>query len=122
MLTLQAMRYTELALHKTFAQKTLRIRFEAAEGSMMIDLSTIMSLELVQNAQNTKSRDCLLGLLNNTLTPMGARFLRANILQPSTDVSKINKRQDTIEQLSNEEHTLSTLRAGIDTLQAHRPC
>ncbi|KAK6376393.1 MutS protein msh4 [Exophiala oligosperma] len=104
------MRYTEHALQKIFARKSLRVRFETAEGSMMIDPSTIASLELVQNAQNAKSRECLLGLLNNTLTPMGARFLRANILQPSTDVEKINKRQDAIEQLSKQEHTLSALR------------
>ncbi|KIW17710.1 hypothetical protein PV08_04905 [Exophiala spinifera] len=108
-----AMRYTELALHKIFAPKTLRIRFEAAEGSVMMDLSTIKSLELVQNVHNAKSRDCLYGLLNNTLTPMGARFLRVNILQPSTDVGKINKRQDAIEELSNEEHRVFALRAAL---------
>lgn len=93
----QVMNYIELELAKTFAAQTLRIRFEPSEGSMMIDLATIASLELIQNREKTKSRGSLFGLLNQTLTPMGARFLRTNVLQPSTDVEKITKRQDAVD-------------------------
>jgi DNA mismatch repair protein MSH4 len=50
----------------------------------MIDVSTIRSLELVQNIRNSKSKDSLYGFLNHTATPMGARLLRNNILQPPT--------------------------------------
>ena len=49
------------------------MKYEPSEGSMMIDISTIKALELVQNLQNPKSKDCLFGLLNETQTPMGAR-------------------------------------------------
>ncbi|EFE34217.1 uncharacterized protein ARB_07168 [Trichophyton benhamiae CBS 112371] len=69
----------------------------------MIDLATIVSLELIQNLQNAKSKDCLFGILNETLTPMGARLLRSNILQPSTEVSKLNTRYDAVEELSSNE-------------------
>jgi DNA mismatch repair protein MSH4 len=48
----------------------------------MIDVATMYSLELVQNMQNPKSKDCLYGLLNETLTPMGARLLQQRTAAP----------------------------------------
>ncbi|OBT70038.1 hypothetical protein VE03_00464 [Pseudogymnoascus sp. 23342-1-I1] len=69
---------------------------EPSEGSMMIDLSTIQSLELIQNITNVKSKDCLFGLLNETLTPMGSRMLRSNILQPSTQEDILKNRYEAV--------------------------
>ena len=63
---------------------TLRMRYEPSEKTMMIDITAIQALELVQNSRNPKSKDSLYGFLNHTLTPMGSRLLRNNILQPST--------------------------------------
>ena len=45
----QVLKYVELALNKTFPARSLRIKYEPSEGSMMADLSTVRSLELVQN-------------------------------------------------------------------------
>ena len=85
---------------------------------MMIDIATICALELIQNLQNAQSNLCLYGLLNKTLTPMGARLLRSNILQPSTNVETITKRYDAIEELSSKEELFTTVRqtlkSGID--------
>lgn len=80
---------------------------------MTIDLSTIVSLELIQNLHNTKSKDSLFGLLNETLTPMGARLLRANILQPSTERDKLTGRYDAVEDLSTKEEMFVTVRQGL---------
>lgn len=71
----------------SFAINSLRVRYEASEGglkqsiqwkcanckvgSMLIDANTVHSLELIQNIHIPQSTDSLLGLLNNTLTPMG---------------------------------------------------
>jgi DNA mismatch repair protein MSH4 len=79
---------------------------------MMIDLSTTISLELIQNIQHSKSKDCLFGLLNETLTPMGSRLLRSNILQPSTEESKIMGRYDALEELSTKEEVFYLVRQG----------
>lgn len=79
---------------------------------MSIDLSTIVSLELIQNIHNAKSKDSLYGLLNETLTPMGARLLRANILQPSTEESKLQARYDAVEDLSTKEDMFVSVRQG----------
>ena len=79
---------------------------------MMIDLSTIQSLELIQNLQDGKSKACLFGLLNETLTPMGARLLRSSLLQPSTEIEVIKKRHDAVEELTTKEEMFYAVRQG----------
>jgi len=80
---------------------------------MMISLSTIRSLELIQNLLNTKSKQCLFGHLNHTITPMGARILRSSILQPSTmkDVT-LTPRYDAVQELSTKEEMFFEVRKG----------
>ncbi|KAI4753592.1 hypothetical protein E4T51_13301 [Aureobasidium sp. EXF-12344] len=111
-----AMKFIELALNKTFPPHSLRIRYEASEGSMMIDLSTIRSLELIQNLQNQKSRDCLFGILDETLTPMGSRLLRSNVLQPLTDQQTLETRYDALQELSTREDMFFATRAALKTI------
>lgn len=77
---------------------------------MTVDLQTIASLELIQNLHNPKSRDSLYGLLNQTLTPMGARLLRATILQPSTEIVKLTARYNAVEDLSTKEDMFVSVR------------
>lgn len=79
---------------------------------MMIDISTIQSLELIQNIQNATSKDCLYGLLNETLTPMGSRMLRSNILQPSTQVKTLTHRYDALDELAVKEDMFFEIRKG----------
>lgn len=93
--------------------QTLRIKFEPAEGTMMIDTATIASLELVQNLQSAKSKDCLFGVLDRTMTRMGTRILKSNMLQPSTDKTKIQKRYEAVEELSTKEVMFFAVREGI---------
>ncbi|KAH8703415.1 putative DNA mismatch repair protein Msh4 [Talaromyces proteolyticus] len=109
----KVLKYVELQLDMTFAYHSLRIKFEASQGSMLIDLSTVASLELIQNLQNSKSRDCLLGLLNETLTPMGARLLKTNILQPATEIEKIIARHDAVEEFSSKEELFYATRQAL---------
>lgn len=107
------MRYIEIELERTFAARSLRIRFEPCEGSMVIDLTTIVSLELIQNRQDVKSKDCLFGLLNATTTPMGARLLRANVLQPSTERVKLTARYNAVEDLSTKQDMFVSVRQAL---------
>jgi len=79
---------------------------------MLIDLSTIRSLELIQNVQNAKSKDCLFGLMNETLTPMGSRLLRSSILQPSTQPEVIMMRYEALQELTNNEDMFMQIRQG----------
>ncbi len=79
----------------------------------MIDLCTIHSLELIQNLQHAKSKDCLFGILNQTLTPMGARLLKINVLQPLTEVKQLENRYDAVEELVCKEQVFFAVRQGI---------
>ncbi|KUL87658.1 hypothetical protein ZTR_05885 [Talaromyces verruculosus] len=107
------LKHIELQFDMTFTFHLLRIKFEASQGSMMIDLSTAASLELIQNLQNAKSRDCLFGLLNETQTPMGSRLLRTNLLQPPTEQEKIAARYDAVEELSTKEDMFYAIREAL---------
>ncbi|KAK6587441.1 hypothetical protein PZA11_000731 [Diplocarpon coronariae] len=104
------LKYIDLNMSLTFAYHSLRIKYQPSEGSMMIDLSTIQSLELIQNLHNSKSRACLYGVMNHTMTPMGARLLRSNILQPSTQADVLEQRYDAVGELSTKDDMFFQLR------------
>jgi DNA mismatch repair protein MSH4 len=109
----QVMKYVGIKHGIQFPFHSLRVTYQPSEGSVMIDISTTYSLELIQNIENAKSKQCLFGLLNETQTPMGARYLRTNILQPSTDLDKINARLDAVEELSSKEDMFWATRQGL---------
>ena len=80
---------------------------------MMIDISAIQALEIMQNARDPKSKESLFGLLNHTLTPMGGRMLRSNILQPSTIQDRfIDARYDALQELTCKEEMFREIRKG----------
>ncbi|KAL8673768.1 MAG: hypothetical protein Q9168_001829 [Polycauliona sp. 1 TL-2023] len=107
------LKYIELALSFSFPFHSLRIKYETSEGSMMIDLSTISSMELIQSLQNPKSKDCLFGLLNQTLTPMGSRLLKSLLLQPSTNAETLDKRFDALDELATREDMFFSVRQAL---------
>ncbi|KAJ5447262.1 DNA mismatch repair protein MutS core [Penicillium cf. griseofulvum] len=107
------LKYVEVELQRSFTTHSLRIRFEPSQGSMTIDLATIVSLELIQNLQNAKSKESLFGLLNETLTPMGARLLRASILQPSRERVKLTARYNAVEDLTTKEDMFVSVRQAL---------
>lgn len=111
--TNKALKFIEFSLGKTFLRHSLRVKYEPSESTMMIDAATICSLELIQNLQNPKSKLCLYGLLNETLTPMGGRLLRSNILQPSTTMETITKRYDAVEELTTKEELFYAVRQAL---------
>ncbi|KAF3140246.1 MutS protein msh4 [Orbilia oligospora] len=96
-------KHIELQYNIGFVGHSLRVRYQSSEGAMVIDFSTVQNLELIQNLRNPKSGDCLFGLLNNTVTPMGGRLLRSSILQPLTDTSILDDRLDAVEELATSE-------------------
>ena len=80
---------------------------------MMIDVSTIQSLELIQNIREPRSKNCLFGLLDHTKTAMGARMLRTNILQPTTlKDTTLKSRYDALEELTTSEDMFVEIRKG----------
>jgi DNA mismatch repair protein MutS len=83
---------------------------------MVVDAVTQANLELVQSRGGNRDTS-LLGALDRTVTPMGARKLRDWILHPLCDLAPLRGRQETIGQLLGEPFIFSRLR---DTLKGIR--
>ncbi len=71
----------------------------ALDEFMAIDLHTRRALELTQNLRDNTRKFTLLGSIDETVTPMGARLLRRWIEQPLVDKTKITNRHDSVEKL-----------------------
>lgn len=61
-----------------------------------------------------RSEHSLLGVLNHTKTPGGARRLRSNILEPLVDVDTINIRLDAVQELLEDEDLFFGLKNGSE--------
>jgi DNA mismatch repair protein MSH4 len=79
-------RYVQESQGIVFPNHSIKFQFTNIDGTMFIDSSTAMQLELIFNAQDHGSKDCLLGILDHTQTAMGKRLLRASILQPLVSI------------------------------------
>jgi DNA mismatch repair protein MutS len=64
---------------------------------LWMDRFTIRNLELVTG--NSEGNHTLLSVLDNTVSPMGARLLKRWIIFPLKDIQKINERLGTVEYL-----------------------
>ena len=73
-----------------------RATLYATGERLVLDDAAVRNLELVRTLDGER-RGSLLGLLDETKTPMGARTLRARLLEPLTDVERIRRRQDAVE-------------------------
>ncbi len=67
---------------------------------LWMDRFTIRNLELVFG--NSDGNHTLLSVLDNTVSPMGARLLKRWLIFPLKDIHKINERLDTVEYLIKE--------------------
>jgi DNA mismatch repair protein MutS len=66
---------------------------------MVLDPATRRNLELTETIRGGRVRGSLLGVLDRTITPMGARLLRAWVNQPLLDCDRLNRRLDAVEAL-----------------------
>ncbi|KAL8832463.1 MAG: hypothetical protein Q9170_004874 [Blastenia crenularia] len=67
----------------------------------------------VEAIKNPKSKHCLYGLVNQTLTPMGARLLKSHILQPSTRIDTLEMRYSALEELATQEDVFFAIRQAL---------
>ena len=65
---------------------------------MTIDINTRRNLEILETMKDRRKRGSLIGLLDKTKTPMGARMLRSWVEQPLNDAKEINARLDCVEE------------------------
>ena len=76
-----------------------RIVSYSTEHFMTLDAATRRNLELTQTIRGGSTQGSLLGVLDATVTPMGARRLRNWLHQPLLERATINQRLDAVEVL-----------------------
>src|SRR5207302_1864715 len=91
------------------------LRCDAPSDHVLLDAATQTNLELVESRN---SRDTsLLAVLDRTITSMGARKLRAWILQPLRNLVELERRQQMIANLLQEPDLLAALRASLKLIR-----
>ncbi len=88
---------------------------ERSGGTMPLDEMTRRNLELTESLRGGAGQEgTLIGVLDRTLTPMGARLLRQWVLAPLTDVVAINGRLDAVEAFAADAMARATMRSALD--------
>ncbi|MBP7548928.1 MAG: DNA mismatch repair protein MutS, partial [Gemmatimonadaceae bacterium] len=88
---------------------------ERPGGTMPLDEMTRRNLELTESLRATgDTSGTLLGVLDRTQTPMGARALRQWILAPLTEVGAITARLDAVTSLFTDALARAALREALD--------
>src|SRR6266567_1016970 len=66
---------------------------------MVLDAHTQRNLDLLQGSRSGTTQGSLLSVLDRTITPMGARQLRRTLTQPLLDLSQLEERFESVEEL-----------------------
>jgi DNA mismatch repair protein MutS len=75
------------------------LRSYRASSYMILDAHTQRNLELLHGSRSNSVQGSLLGVLDRTLTAMGSRQLRRTLTQPLLDLSQLDARLQSIEEL-----------------------
>jgi DNA mismatch repair protein MutS len=84
---------------------------------MFLDAQTQRNLELVRNLKDGSREGSLLWAMDETLTPMGGRFLRNAILRPLVDIEEIGKRLNAVGHLFEDYELSEVLRKNLRRIQ-----
>ncbi len=84
---------------------------------MFLDASTKRNLELLENLKDGSVEGSLLWVLDETLTPMGGRFMRNAITKPLLSREDIMKRIEAVESLIVDYELMEELRTTLRKIQ-----
>jgi DNA mismatch repair protein MutS len=83
---------------------------------MILDAATRRNLELSETIRTGEVRGSLLGIIDETVTPMGRRLLRHWISRPLRDIQQIGQRLDQIETFFSDGLWRAEVRNGLNSL------
>ena len=78
------------------------IHYFEAQDSLVLDAVTLRNLELVEGQSGGGRGRSLLGVIDRTVTGMGARLLRGWLMRPSIQRDEIDARLDAVAELSSQ--------------------
>ncbi len=88
-----------------------RLSLRPTDNTVLIDEASRRNLDLVEARGGAKNT--LLGTLDGTTTPMGARKLRDWLLHPLCDLAELGRRQDIVAAFLSEPFLMSKLRDSL---------
>jgi DNA mismatch repair protein MutS len=100
--------------HQASSQIHVATLYTAGER-LVLDDAAVRNLELVRTLDGDR-RGSLLHLLDETKTAMGARALRARLLEPLTDVERIRRRHDAVELFVQDPRSREQARAHLSEI------
>jgi DNA mismatch repair protein MutS len=92
------------------------VRLIPRSAGMLIDMPTERALALWSDSREEGRRTTLLGVLDLTVTPMGARLLRRWLQQPLLDLGQIRARLDAVAAFASNGPARETLHARLRPL------
>jgi len=93
----------------------IKMHFTGPSTHLMIDYSTLVSLELLQACQYTNQRNAhlkytsVLSAINHTCTTGGKKMLKMSLVQPLRDIDTIRARQKAVQELLENPDLLKSL-------------
>ncbi len=100
--------YVGTTLHHSL-EHVRKVSIRQADGFLKLDGDVLRHLQLLPGGEVTKEAS-LLGVLDSTKTPMGARTMRNWIARPLARATEINHRLDAVEGFVNDRASLARLR------------
>lgn len=98
---------------KVNASHLSEITYFETNDHLVLDTPTVNNLELVVS-QDGNSAHSLFGVLDETMTGMGARLLRQWVLRPSVRIGEIEARLDSVEELKTSTIKRDRLRQKLE--------
>ena len=91
-----------------------RLSFYRRSDYLALDYTTLRHLEILEPLHHDAPRNAsLYGVVNRTVTPMGARMLRNWLSQPLAAVEPIRRRQETVQTFIGNSAGLDSFRAQL---------
>lgn len=110
----RALRFAQACLPRGRIPVRRITRFEPA-STLLIERVAQQHLELTESVSGNKQAT-LLGVIDATCSPGGARLLRRRLLAPLTDVARIRRRHDQVELFVVHARLREALREALDDL------
>jgi DNA mismatch repair protein MutS len=90
------------------------LSFYLTTDHLYLDATTLRHLEIVEPLHRDAARQaCLYGVLNRTVTPMGARLLREWLTQPLANTDAIARRQEVVQAWIDQPQALARFREAL---------
>ncbi|HHT9140992.1 MAG TPA: DNA mismatch repair protein MutS [Candidatus Tripitaka californicus] len=102
--------------HRESLSHICKLKRHGINNCLLIDATTQRGLELLETIRTRESAGSLLGVLDLTLTPMGARLMRQWILSPLLNPTEINHRQEGVQGLFSQQGLRTSLRSYLKNM------